>query len=44
MKNVEDDCRLLFSIALFLASLTKKLAQMSGVLDLWEYIGCERWV
>lgn len=44
MKNVEDGGHLLFSIAPLLASLTKKLAQMSAVLDLWEYKGCERWV
>lgn len=41
MKNVEDGGHLLFSIFLFLTSLTKKLAQLSAVLDLWEYKGCE---
>lgn len=41
MKNVEDGGHLLFSIVLFLTSLTKKLAQLSAVLDLWEYKGCE---
>jgi len=34
MQNVEDGGHLLFSIVLFLASLTKKLAQMFAVLDL----------
>lgn len=34
-----------FSVSfIFLLVLTKKLAQMSAVLDLWEYKGCEKFV
>lgn len=41
MKNMEDGGHLLLCTLLFPACLTKKLIQMSAVLDFWEYKGCE---
>lgn len=40
-KNMEDGGHLLLCTLLFPACLTKKLIQISAVLDFWEYKGCE---